>query len=413
MIKRLLILVAVLSAMAANAQDQTTSPYSYFGIGLPTFHGSAVNRAMGGLSINADSIHFNFQNPAALGALRLTTFSVGATQTFTNIKSSASQERVRNTSFDYIALAIPAGKLSFAFGVMPRNSVGYKIQQKDSSSLARFEGRGGLTKIFLSLGYQIKKGLRVGIEGGYNFGNVQNENILYTDQIQYGTLEKNRSNLRGFSFRVGAQYETKISRKLTLETSASYAPSARLTSENHRHLSTIARVSTGGYTEVNSHTINLANTDFDLPSDLRLGVGIGEFQKWFVGAEYEAIGKAEYTNTSFLTNNVSFDKGTVYRLGGFYIPNYDDLTSYFKRITYRAGIRYRDMGLTVNHKDLHEFAVSFGLGLPAGGFLSNMNIGVEYGQRGTTSAGLVQENFVNVFIGISLNDKWFIKRKYH
>src|SRR5699024_7910387 len=108
MIKRLLILVAVLSAMAANAQDQTTSPYSYFGIGLPTFHGSAVNRAMGGLSINADSIHFNFQNPAALGALRLTTFSVGATQTFTNIKSSASQERVRNTSFDYIALAIPA-----------------------------------------------------------------------------------------------------------------------------------------------------------------------------------------------------------------------------------------------------------------------------------------------------------------
>jgi hypothetical protein len=40
-----------------------------------------------------------------------------------------------------------------------------------------------------------------------------------------------------------------------------------------------------------------------------------------------------------------------------------------------------------------------------------MNIGYEYGKRGTTNAGLIQENYSNITISLSLNDKWFLKRK--
>jgi hypothetical protein len=50
--------------------------------------------------------------------------------------------------------------------------------------------------------------------------------------------------------------------------------------------------------------------------------------------------------------------------------------------------------------------------LPLGGTFSNLNIGVEYGQKGTTKANLVRENYTNVVMSLSLNDKWFVKRKY-
>jgi len=50
--------------------------------------------------------------------------------------------------------------------------------------------------------------------------------------------------------------------------------------------------------------------------------------------------------------------------------------------------------------------------LPLGGTFSNLNMGVEYGRKGTTKANLVQENYTNVVMSLSLNDKWFVKRKY-
>ena len=70
-------------------------------------------------------------------------------------------------------------------------------------------------------------------------------------------------------------------------------------------------------------------------------------------------------------------------------------------------------GLNINGESISEFGISFGLGIPSGGLFSNINTTVELGKRGTTDANLVEENFVNFQISLSLNDRWFIKRKYN
>jgi hypothetical protein len=57
-------------------------------------------------------------------------------------------------------------------------------------------------------------------------------------------------------------------------------------------------------------------------------------------------------------------------------------------------------------------AMNFGLGLPITGSLSNVNIGLEVAKKGTTSNNLVQENYFNLSIGVTLNDKWFVRSKY-
>jgi hypothetical protein len=45
------------------------------------------------------------------------------------------------------------------------------------------------------------------------------------------------------------------------------------------------------------------------------------------------------------------------------------------------------------------------------GMFSNINVGIDIGKRGTPQTG-VQENYLTFNISLSLNDKWFIKRKY-
>ncbi|HLS29645.1 MAG TPA: hypothetical protein VK021_02185 [Flavobacteriaceae bacterium] len=408
MIKQIFILLAVFCTLIVSAQDNTSSPYSYFGIGLPTFNGTTETKSMQGLSIEADSTRYNLQNPASLGRLHLTTFSVGVTQKFNNMANAQDKESVRNTTFDYIGIGIPVGKINFGLGIIPETTMGYKLRDATETHTSNFSGRGGLNRLSLSAGYQIHKNLSIGVEGDYNFGNVQNENILFQKDIQYGTREKNRSDLSGFSFKLGAQYETRLSKNLWLHSAISYAPKLKLDSENFRKLATIQ----ANGSVINENEIDLANTSFYTPSDLRIGAGIGEGKKWLVGLEYQNIGKASYTNTSFSPNNITYKQANAYRIGGYYIPNYRDITNYFSRITLRAGVRYQETGMTINQEDIDEFGISFGLGLPAGRYMSSINIGAEYGQRGTTAAGLIKEEFINIYIGISLSDKWFIQKKF-
>jgi hypothetical protein len=109
---------------------------------------------------------------------------------------------------------------------------------------------------------------------------------------------------------------------------------------------------------------------------------------------------------------VKFIDASKIKLGGFFIPNYNAIGSYWKRISFRAGVRYENTGLNLEGQDINEFGISFGVGLPSGKLFSNVNIGFEAGRRGTTDFGLIQENFFNTFLSLSLNDKWFEKRYY-
>ena len=70
-------------------------------------------------------------------------------------------------------------------------------------------------------------------------------------------------------------------------------------------------------------------------------------------------------------------------------------------------------GLIINDQSIKEFGMTFGVGIPVGNMFSNLNLALEVGRRGTTDANLVEEKFANFKMSLSLNDRWFIKRKYN
>ena len=41
-----------------------------------------------------------------------------------------------------------------------------------------------------------------------------------------------------------------------------------------------------------------------------------------------------------------------------------------------------------------------------------VNLGIEAGRRGTITNGLIQENYFNFYVSVSIYEMWFLKRRY-
>ncbi len=425
MIKKIVVSLCLLFSLSALAQEGTSSPYSFYGIGDIRFKGTADTRSMGGVSVFPDSIHLNLQNPAQLASLRLTTFAIGGTHSNTKSKTETQEEKARRTAFDYLAVGIPVGKFGIGFGLIPYSSVGYKIEKityvtRETAPFdtiraikANYKGIGGVNKVFFSLGYKLNKNFNLGADVQYNFGTIETTNASTQSEIQYGTREVNTSNIQGFNVDFGLTYQAKLNTKLSFFSSATYTPESELKLGNSRKIQLIQEQTSGAITVVESQDVeNIEDTFIKLPSKLSFGSGFGEVKKWLIGAEVTFLGNSVMTNRFTDIQGASFENGTRYSIGGYFIPNYNSYANYFKKITYRAGLRYEDTGLVIQNKSITDTAVNIGFGLPLGGTFSKINIGFEMGKRGTTYYNLVEENYFNVSVGLSLSDKWFVKRKF-
>ena len=390
---------------------------------------------MGGVSVYNDSIHMNFRNPASYTGKnmfsfnnegRLVKFTVGLGHSETDLKTSTNSSETTNTSFEYLGLNIPMGKFGFGFGLIPFSSVGYKLQSSnvDNQLQYKYSGNGGLNKAFLGFAYQLSDNLAIGFDAKYNFGNIQNSALeyLYDDEslpLDYQAREQNRSDLSGVNFNFGLIFREGITENLELHASLAHSPDYNLSSRNSR---TFASVVINPNTQiefpvneinVDLETLGLEKTDLSMPSVTIFGLGISKPKKWFIGAEYTSITSSVFSNDLISIENSEFEDSSKISFGGFYIPDYASFSKFWNRVVYRAGFYSEKTGLVINNESINEFGISFGLGIPAGGLFSNVNTTVEFGKRGTTNEDLVEENFVNFQLSLSLNDRWFIKRKYN
>lgn len=414
MIKRLLVSFCLFLAFTSFAQEGTSSPYSYYGIGESRFKGTVENRSMGGLSVLPDSIHLNIENPAFYPNLKYTTMSLGGSYSTTKLESNTDKEKARRTTLDYLAVGIPMGKFAAGFGLMPYSSVGYKIENVPSADVPqrrRYTGSGGVNKAFLGAGYQITKAFSVGAEFGYYFGDIETNSLTEIDTVQYGTRELNESRVSGAGFNAGLSYSSRIGKKLLFTASAVYSPETKMTFKNERTISLVQFVNSG-YSIVETDTIPKNDIKIMVPSKLSFGAGIGEVKKWMVGTQFTVSTRNSLTNRFDDISNSEFRNGFKYSLGGYYIPNFTSFSDYWKRVVYRGGFKYEETGLVVNDKAIKDVGMTLGVGLPLTGTFSNINVGLEYGKRGTKDAGLVEENYLNFTVGLSFSDRWFVKRKY-
>lgn len=419
MIRNTFKLFALLTGSFIFSQTGTTSPYSYAGLGEVNFRGTHVNRFMGGLEIYNDSIHANLSNPSSYAKLKLTNYTLGLNYRINNMIGANETKSIASAGLNYIGVAMPTKYFGFGFGIIPYTSVGYKLSYLENVNdneniLNLFEGEGGINKTFFSIGFRPLKFLSLGVTLNYNFGKIRYETGRFQDQVTLGTVLENTSSISGLDLKFSTQLEIPIKDALELQAMLSYTPEANLISTNSRFYNTRSFLATNNFgenVEISLIDFGLKRTNITIPDIISFGFGVGKERKWFAGVQYTMNAMQNFSHEFISLPNVGYENAYQFSLGGFYIPDYSSITSYWKRIVFRMGFRHELTGILINNFGLKETGVNFGFGLPLAGF-SNTNIGFEYASR-VADSKTYKENFWSFRIGFSLNDKWFIKRKYN
>ena len=431
MIKKYLILFLLISSSIVFGQRTTSSPYSFFGVGEEFSSRTIEQASMGGIGVAFNSSqYFNFTNPAAYSNLRFTTYSFGLLSKDLTVKTNEVSQTVNSTSLSYFALAFPIGEnAGFSLGMQPLSSVGYSLSNTtfdtagDPTEISIFSGNGGVNRLYGSFGMKVYKGLSLGIEADFSFGSTENVLTNQIANVVLATRYNQSSIIRGGNVKLGAQYTKELKNKLILNFGSTIKFGSDLNVEGSERFYTLSLSATGSEIIRDEQDEQTIEGKYNLPVQTIFGFGIGKLDKWHAGIEYEsqeAIQTSGFLNRT--SNTFKYDASSRISLGGFYTPKATSISSYWDRVTYRAGLRYENTGLLIdgtatgaNFSKINDFGMSFGLGLPLGRKLSNINIGFEFGEKGSTSNSLIQENYINLRVGLSLNavgrQAWFQKRK--
>jgi hypothetical protein len=426
MLKKIFYILLLFISITAVGQRTNSSPYSFFGIGQQYSSQTVEQASMGGIGVAfSDTYHLNFLNPASIANLRFTTYTVGLLVNDLTIKDFSGSQKSTSTNLSYVNIGFPIGnKAGVSFGLKPNSSVGYSLFNisKDSEGSAidvtRFYGVGGTNKIYGAFGLFVTKNLSVGVEAEYVFGKVENSVLFQESGVQLASKNTETLSLRGAGLKLGLHYKKELANKLTMSAGAVVKFENDIKSTGNEYLYSLV-VQNSSFEEPRDTTYNSSTTGI-LKNPIRtsLGFGLGKRDKWYAGANYEFQNAIDLQGSLLSSSNTySYGDSNKFSLGGFYLPKMNSISSYWNRVTYRAGVRFEKTGLLVNNTattngltEINDFGMSFGLGLPLKG-VSNLNLGVEYGKKGTTENNLIQENYFNFRMSISLNDIWFVKRR--
>jgi hypothetical protein len=295
--KRLLFTVlALLTVYISQAENGINSPYSRFGLGILSDQNLAVNRQMGGLGYALrDNSYINLLNPAAMSVADSTTmiFEGGFSLQNGNFKENGIKINAKNASFDYLAMSFRLRRnLGIALGMLPYSNVGYSFSRNETilspdgdsngsfSSIYKYNGTGGLTQPFISIGWGITDNFSIGVTASYLYGDItHNISNNFTDNNISSTSRQYNLNVSNYKADFGLQYSKTISEKRSFTIGAVYSLGHDLDAEARM----IERKTTSGTAEY-SDTTTFANA-FKLPHTIGAGFTYTT-GKWTFGADY-------------------------------------------------------------------------------------------------------------------------------
>jgi len=421
------------------AQKYTDSPYSRYGIGLlnnTSFNGNfgmsgagyawrpyqykpliydSLSRSSANLNDRGTN-YINPKNPASYSNISLTTFEAGLLSRNVEYTSNGQSRVGSNTQLSHMSLAFPLGeKWGMGFGIKPYSSIGYDYETRDAVNgndlTYIFEGNGGLNQMFIGTAFEFERNFSVGVALNYLFGSlIDSRRVVYGPNTTnfFNTLDQRITNVDGFNFDLGFQYFKNIGNNYRIIGAFTASPIDQLNAKQ----SEIVRNYTGriGFENFKDTALVRLGESFDVEIYPTYGVGFAIEKKlnWIFNLDYTM----HLRNSQATEPGVSFSNNYLINAG---FEKYNDISAfgnYFKQVGFRAGAKYNSSLLTIDGEDVQEFGISFGLALPLRKTFSTLNLGIEVGRRGKDESGLTQEDFLNFQLGVTINDKWFIQRKY-
>jgi len=430
-----LLAIVVLKA-SAQSTATTSSPYSRFGIGDISNQLLPQNIGMGGIATATNTIggynSINVINPASYGKITFTTIDIGAsTNIVTFSKSGLPDQQNTNSKLSHITFAIPVTKHSaLSFGLLPYSDMGYSYKQTstrpnpnptspaDTNAVSIVSsGEGSLSKAYLGYGFNIGKHLLLGANVSFIFGSLKQDTSTEIPSL-YGVLNSRSeidNHVKGVNYDYGAQYSIDFSETKRLILGYSGSIGTKLSVTTNYIVSQYTRDASGNENNALDSLVNTQTSGkINLPMINHFGIVYQSEGKFMVGADYTT---GKWSDLSIGGVNAGLQDSKMFNVGGQITPNANALNNFFALIDYRLGAIYEKTDLNVNNTSIKRYAATFGLGIPlphdrASSAFYKINFSAEVGKRGTLTNGLVQENYINLHLGFTLNDKWFQRYKF-
>jgi len=434
MSKKILALVLAQGLTTAiMAQSSTKSPYSQFGYGVIAERGGGYNIGMNGLGYALRLTEgVNTLNPASFSNIDSLTFifDMGLSGQLTNFSENSVKKNAKTASFEYASGAFRIFKnVGMAFGIRPITNVGYKYYNtttiahdyydtsSSTTSTTTYSGSGGTRELFLGIGWRPIKYLSVGVTGSYMWGNIERSIAnTYSSSAINSLTKQYEMTLKGFNLEVGAQVMIPVNKKDVVTLGAVYGLGHNVASE-----STCMILDTKSSTSTTDTTKFSLSEDLRVPHTIGVGIAFNHSYNWVIGVDYSlqkwgslsipsysASGDGSFTMQSGLLK----DRHKI-TVGGGYTPN-PYSRKFFSRIRYRAGVSYTSPYIKVNGNDgPKQYSASIGFGIPIINGYNNrslLNISAQYVR--TSAENLIQENSFRINIGLTFNERWFMKWKF-
>lgn len=414
------------------AQNSVNSPYSRLGYGILSDNVTSAQRGMGGVGYAMNSgRQINVMNPASYAAIDTLTFlfDIGG-----NLRQTWSCEPGTGTDgantygkdlgggLDYITMQFPLGKyMGGSAGLLPYSQVGYSFGQYinlkdgDYDGVSSRQGSGGINQVYLGVSGRPYKGLTVGANIAYLFGNILNDNYVTAIDGSQSLFERVLK-VTDYKLDFGVQYTYRPRREHKLTAGVVYSPGKSFHGHTYgvhypiNSSDTSIKPDTTGYTTLKGK--------FTMPDTWGAGINYEyndrlmvemdfTYQPWS-RVKYQPLADYEYNEP---TSDRFSDRWKV-NLGAQFTPR--PRGHYFQRIQYRAGAFYTHDYLMVRGNNVREYGASIGFGLPTANSMmlrSIVNISLEYRHRQANPLPLIKEDALMVTVGINFNEMWFFQNK--
>lgn len=402
-----LLLAMVMGYGAAQAQIVTT-PYSKMGYGMLNDNVSSIQRSMGGVGYAMEGGRIiNVMNPASYADVDSLTFLWDVGIDLSNLWSKENGNKGYNfgAGLDYLTGHFKVAKgLGASFGLLPYSSVGYTYGGTIAGGSEVRSGNGGISQLYLGIGYEPVKNLSVGVNFAYLFGTTSNTTLISSSSTSYFTRNLK---VRDWNTQVGVQYSLPLLKNrdrltvgLTYQPKKSFHGHAWGTSYDTQD----NKADTIGYTSMKGN--------YEQPYSIGMGVSYTMDHRLTLEADYtfQKWSSAKYTPIPGIeAQDMKFDDRWKLALGMQYTPN--KRGSYFGAMSFRAGAFFTHDYMMFDNSNLRDYGLSVGVGLPAPGSKTTINLGVEWRHREATPVHLISENYLNITLGVNFNELWFWKSR--
>ena len=216
--------IVILLTTSIYAENGINSPYTRYGFGQLSAMETSTTKGMGGTGIGVhNSNQINMLNPASYAAVDTLTFllDVGMSLSNTKMMENGVKANLRNTTFDYIALQfrlIP--RLGFTLGMTPYSNIGYSFsgsrqdlgdEENALISTNAHYGTGGLRRVSAGLGYAPIKGLSIGANFSYLYGDITHIiSTQFNDSNIPNTTKQYKAEISTYIAELGIQYQANV-----------------------------------------------------------------------------------------------------------------------------------------------------------------------------------------------------------